>query len=119
MECRFINLHGILWIGVTSRLFSDTSWHLGHSVRFHLSSTTSTLRMLDQTAGMRDHLDAGLSLMRYDFTKLRKISIYKNIKRFASWLSDLHLSIKKSISTAAVVGLTRALKDGRKGLSFC
>ena len=61
----------------------------------------------------------GLSLMRYDFTKLRRISIYKNIKPFASWLSDLRLSIKKSIPTAAVVDLTQALKDGGKSLSFC
>jgi hypothetical protein len=45
--------------------------------------------------------------------------MYKNIRPFASWLSDLHLSIKKSISTAAVVGLTRALRDGGKSLSFC
>jgi hypothetical protein len=56
--------------------------------------------------------------MRYDFAELGRISICKNIKPFASWLSDFHLSIKKGISTAAVVGLTRALKDGEKSLSF-
>jgi hypothetical protein len=75
--------------------------------------------MLDQTARMRYHLDTSLSLMRYDFIELGRIPIYKNIKAFASWLSDLHLSIKKSISTATAVGLARALKDGGKGLSFC
>jgi hypothetical protein len=75
--------------------------------------------MLNQTARMRYHLDTRLPLMRYDFIELRRISMYKNIRPFASWLSDLHLSIKKSISTAAVVGLTRALRDGGKSLSFC
>jgi hypothetical protein len=93
MEYCFVNLHSILGLALLQGSLVIPVGILD-TVQFHLSSTISTLRMLFQTARMRYHLVTGFSFMRYDFLESRRISIYKNVKPFASWLSDLHMSIK-------------------------
>lgn len=57
MECRFINLHSILGLALLQDSLVIPVGVLDTLFDFICLQQTLTLRMLNQTARMRDHLD--------------------------------------------------------------